>query len=74
MMTLGTALLTGAMLFINGSVVLAFLKAFGSSGSEWARDPRIMQFLLLLVPVILVVIEWVVIDYVRSRIRRYRKK
>ena len=67
-MILLSAMFTGAMLFVNGSVVLAFLRAFGRTGSEWARDPRITQFLLLSIPVLMVVMQWMVIDYVRTRI------
>ncbi|NNE00031.1 MAG: hypothetical protein HKN47_22150 [Pirellulaceae bacterium] len=69
---LTSALVTCAMLFVNGSLVLAFLKAFSKSGFQWAREPGVMQFLLLLIPVLLVVIQWKMIDYIRGRFRRYR--
>ena len=57
------------MLFINGSMVLAFLTVLASLGSIWTHDLRFVQFMLFVVPVLLAVIEWVMIDYVRSRFR-----
>ena len=67
---IGSALITCLMLFINGSMVLAFLTVLSRFQSIWTRDLRFAQFLLLLVPVLLAVIEWMMIDYVRSRFRQ----
>ncbi|QDT10102.1 hypothetical protein K239x_20560 [Planctomycetes bacterium K23_9] len=67
-----SALITCGLLFINGALVLAVLRAFSRSGADWARDVRLMQFLLLLVPVILVVLQWKLLDYLRYRFRRTR--
>lgn len=58
------------MLFINGSLVLAFLAAFDRIGPDWMRNPSFAQFMLYLVPVLLVVVEWMMIDYVRSRFQQ----
>ena len=67
---LASALVTCLLLFVNGSLALAFLKALAKSGSGWAHDPRLMQFVLLFLPVILVVIEWAIFDYVRRKVWR----
>tara|TARA_R110002049_G_scaffold2750_2_gene21444 strand:- start:223781 stop:223969 length:189 start_codon:yes stop_codon:yes gene_type:complete len=58
------------MLFINGSLVLAFLAAFDRFGPEWMHNPKLAQFSLYLVPVLLAVVQWMMIDYVRSRFRK----
>ena len=66
----GSALLTCLMLFINGSLVMAVLTAFSSSGPYWVRKPEFTQFMLFVVPVALAVIQWMMIDYVRTRFRQ----
>jgi hypothetical protein len=63
-----SAMLTGLMLFINGSFVWALLAVFVKSGPSWASKPEFMQFILFIVPVFLVVPEWIMIDYVRSKV------
>ncbi len=70
LLALGSALLTCLMLFINGSLVMALLAAFASSGPSWATKPEFSQFVLFLLPVVLVVIQWMMIDYVRTRFRQ----
>jgi hypothetical protein len=67
--TFASALLTCLMLFINGSVVMAVLTAISRSGPSWASKPEFSQFMLFIVPVMLVVAEWMMIDYVRTRLR-----
>jgi uncharacterized membrane protein YhdT len=66
----GSAVLTGFLLFINGSLVMAILAAFAQSGPEWMAKPAFSQFMLFAMPVLLVVIEWMMIDYVRTRFRQ----
>ncbi|MGI9473563.1 MAG: hypothetical protein ACR2NZ_18620 [Rubripirellula sp.] len=69
-MAIGSALLTCLMLYINGSLVMAVLTAMARSGPAWASNPQFSQFMLFLVPVILVIAEWTMIDYVRTRFVR----
>ncbi|MEE2935070.1 MAG: hypothetical protein VYA84_03635 [Planctomycetota bacterium] len=66
----GSAVLTGFLLFINGSLVMAVLTALAQSGPEWISKPAFSQFMLFAMPVFLVVIEWMMIDYVRTRLRK----
>lgn len=67
LLALGSALLTCLMLFINGSLVMALLGAFAAAGPSWIAKPEFSQFMLFLIPVVLVVIQWMMIDYVRTR-------
>lgn len=67
---LGSALLTSMMLFINGSLVMAIITAMQRSGMAWIDSPQLSQFLLFTVPVMLVIVQWLMIDYVRTRVRR----
>lgn len=70
----GSALLTGFLLFLNGGVVLAALNALSSGGLTFLRDERFSQFIVLIGPVILVVIEWVMLDYLRTHLLRKRRE
>ena len=67
-LSLGSALLTCLLLFLNGSLVMAVLSVISRSAGPWARQPGIMQFLLLAIPVLMTLAEWKMIDYVRTRI------
>jgi uncharacterized membrane protein YhdT len=66
---LASAAVTCVMLFVNGSLVMAVLSAFAEAGPSWASEPAFSQFTLFLVPVLLVVVEWMMIDYVRTRFK-----
>ncbi len=68
----GSALLTGFLLFLNGGVVLAALNTMASGGLMRLRQESVAQFIVLFVPVVLVVIEWVMIDYLRTHLIRRR--
>lgn len=69
-MTMGSAILTCLLLFLNGSLVMALLSAFAATGPSWARKPEFSQFILFLMPVVMVVIQWMMIDYVRTRFQQ----
>ncbi len=70
---IGSALFTCFLLYLNGSLVLAVISALQVSGDTWFEDERVAQCALFLLPVVLVVIEWMMIDYVRTRfVRRVR--
>jgi hypothetical protein len=64
---LGSAVLTCLLLFVNGSLVLAILDVLDGDGMRWLDEQGLSQFLLFVVPVALVVIQWLMIDYVRTR-------
>lgn len=70
---IGSALFTCLLLYLNGSFVLAVISALQGHEGTWFQDERVAQCTLFLVPVILVVVEWMMIDYVRTRfVRRAR--
>jgi uncharacterized membrane protein YhdT len=69
-LTLGSATLTCLLLLVNGSLVMAVLDSVPNTAPSWARKPEFVQFMLFLMPVLLVVVQWIMIDYVRGRFRR----
>ena len=69
-LALGSATLTCLLLLVNGSLVMAVLDSVPNTAPSWARKPEFVQFMLFLMPVLLVVVQWIMIDYVRGRFRR----
>lgn len=69
---LGAALVTCGLLFLNGGLVMALLNAFASEGPQWAQNKLFMQFTLFSAPVLLVIVEWMIIDLIRTRLWRNR--
>jgi len=70
--SMGSALLTCFLLFINGALVMAVVRALAQSGPSWLGHAEFSQFLLLSIPVLLVIIEWLMFDYLRSRLGQRR--
>ncbi|TWU26813.1 hypothetical protein Pla52o_06680 [Novipirellula galeiformis] len=68
--TLGSVAVTCVLLFFNASFVMALLTAAESNFPAWAKKPEASQFILFMAPLLLVVIQWMIIDYARSRFRR----
>lgn len=66
-----STLLTCFMLFINGGLVAAICNAALRSGANIMRTQGVHQFCLFVGPVVLVVIQWMMIDYVVNRVRRW---
>lgn len=67
---IASTLVTCLLLFINGGLVAAICEVTMDSGPIWLTDSRTVQFVLFVGPVCLVVVQWVMIDYVISRMRR----
>ncbi len=66
------ALVSCFLLFLNGGVVMALVNALDDWGFTYTADDRITQFIVLIGPVLLLVIQWMMIDYVTARLRRPR--
>ena len=70
---IGSALFTCFLLYLNGSLVLSVISALSQADETWQKNEQVVQCVLFLVPIILVVIEWMIIDYIRTRfVRRNR--
>jgi len=70
MLIFTSAILSCVFLFLNGGVTMALINAAGERGYNWVNDDRITQFLVLVGPVLLLIIQWTMIDYLRSRLQR----
>ena len=58
------ALVTCLLLIINGSVVIGLLDSLPAGTPTFLKGPKVIQFLLFFSPVLMVVIEWQIIDAV----------
>ncbi len=67
---IASALLSALLLFLNGAVVLAILNALSASRSPLidlvVKNEKWTQFLVLCGPVALLVLQWLMFDYLRS--------
>lgn len=59
-----SALATGFLLLVNGALVLVLLGSAVSVTPPWLSRDGVLQFLLFLVPLLLVVLEWMIWDFV----------
>jgi len=70
MMIFASAIVSCILLFLNGGVTMALINAVGERGYNWVDDDRITQFLVLVGPVLLLVIQWSMMDYLRNHLQR----
>ena len=66
-----STLITCVLLFINGGLMAAICNAALRSGVVFMRTTGVQQFCLFVGSVLLVVIQWIMIDYVVNRVRRW---
>lgn len=69
---MAAAIVSCLLLFLNGGVVMALVNVLDDWGFSYMSDDRITQFIVLIGPVLLLVIQWLMIDYVTTRLRRPR--
>ena len=67
---LGTALITGFLLLVNGSFTLVFLTVVAQSGPKWFSREDVMQFLLFVIPLLMVVGQWLLWDLIWGALPR----
>jgi hypothetical protein len=67
---LWTAVVAALLLLLNGSFALVVLRVMIDSGPAWLERPGPMQFALFVLPLVLLVVEWVAWDIVRGLFQR----
>lgn len=65
-----SALVTALMLLVNGSLVMAILTALVKNDVPFVSNLKFSQFLLFSIPVLMAIGQWMMIDYVRTRLLR----
>lgn len=72
LLAVGSTAVSCSLLVINGALVMAVLAALSASGVEWVRNDQASQFMLFSIPVALLIVQWMMIDYVRHVLRKSR--
>lgn len=57
-----TCLFACLMLLVNGGLTLSIYSWLAPGGPKWLRDPRVAQSLMYVGPVVLLVIQWWLLD------------
>lgn len=63
-----SALVTALMLLVNGSLVMAVLTSLTKNDVPLVSNLKFSQFLLFTIPVVMAIGQWMMIDYVRTRL------
>ena len=61
---LASALFGCLLLVLNGGVVAAIYFAIAENGPQWMRNRSLSQFALYVGPVLLLILQWTMIDWV----------
>ncbi|EMB14328.1 hypothetical protein [Rhodopirellula europaea] len=70
LMSLSSVALSCGLLLINGAFVMACLSALSAAGVPWFQSEEASQFILFGGPVALLIIQWMMLDYLRFLWRR----
>lgn len=65
-----SALLTALLLLVNGSLTLILMESLVDAGPDWIYRKGLMQFALFTFPLFMVVVQWIVWDFVRGLLTR----
>lgn len=65
---IATCLFTCCFLVINGMLVVTFYAWLAPLGPEFLRNPKTAQAVLFAAPVLLLLVEWWVADYLVDRL------
>jgi len=72
LLAMGSTAISCGLLVINGALVMAVLATLSAAGVPWVRNDQVSQFLLFSIPVALLIVQWMMIDYVRHIVRKNR--
>ena len=69
-----TVLLMCLLLVLNVAFVASLFRTVAREGPEWLRHPKVEQMILLSGPLVLLVIQWWLIDVLRNQLRGTSKR
>ena len=65
-----SAFVTALLLLVNGSLALILMESLAGSGPDWMYRKGLLQFALFTFPLLMVVAQWIVWDFVRGLLTR----
>ena len=69
-----TVLLMCLLLVLNVAFVASLFRTVAREGPEWLRHPKVEQMILLIGPLVLLVIQWWLLDVLRNQLRGTTKR
>lgn len=69
-MLLGSALFACFLLFLNGAIVMAVIDGLREAAAGWVQSDQATQFVVLFSPVVMLVAQWWLFDWLHSRLSR----
>ena len=66
------ALSTAVLLLVNGSLTLVAFEILTEANPQWSQRKGMLQFGLFAMPMVLVVVEWMIWDFLRGLFVRER--
>jgi len=67
-----TVLLMCVLLVLNVAFVASLFRTVAREGPEWLRHPKVEQMILLIGPLVVLIIQWWLIDVLRYQLRGVR--
>ncbi|MEL6897015.1 MAG: hypothetical protein AAFP90_12990 [Planctomycetota bacterium] len=64
------AVIVGGLLFLNGALLMSVMRSLEEQGFPFADDARVQQFVVFLVPLLLVILQMTLFDTIRMMIGR----
>jgi hypothetical protein len=69
-----TVLLMCVLLVLNVAFVASLFRTVARDGPEWLRHPKVEQMILLIGPLVVLIIQWWLIDVLRHQLRGASKR
>ncbi len=69
-----TVLLMCLLLVLNVAFVASLFRTVAREGPQWLRHPKVEQMILLIGPLVLLVIQWWLVDVLRNQLRGTTKR
>jgi len=60
------------LLVLNVAFVASLFRTVAREGPEWLRHPKVEQMILLIGPLVVLIIQWWLIDVLRYQLRGVR--
>jgi uncharacterized membrane protein required for colicin V production len=62
------------LLVLNVAFVASLFRTVAREGPEWLRHPKVEQMILLIGPLVVLIIQWWLIDVLRYQLRGVRRR
>lgn len=68
----GWVAFASVLLLINGNLLLGLTDSLGEDSSSWLWNPRVIQLIVLIGPVVMLIGQWWLVDQLHDRLSSRR--